>query len=221
MGGLRTALAVSLRLAGLYVATVALGFGLLVLAFRAGLFGALDILFYRGLMLIAIAAPVTFALVAFAVRRVATFTLRDAFTATILSVSLNLSFLVIVPVTVDRSISIFMLGYMANEPDRVFASDAMSAVFVSIYVDRNRQIARRLHEQSVSGNVAPVADGYRITDRGLAVVRVARLMAWLFDSHAGILPLPPGSDHGASTGCCNSGCVSACPAKPSAAIGTP
>ena len=187
--------ATGLRLVVLYVATAALGFVLFVAGFRIGLFGVLDILFYRGLVLIAVAALGTFAIAGLATRRLAPLALRDAFAATVLSMSLNLSFLVVVPVTVDRSISIFMLGYMASNPEETFTPEAMSAIFVATYVDKGRQIERRLHEQTVSGNVTLAGTNYRISRRGLAVVEIARFTAWLFQTQAGILPTPkrPGS----------------------------
>ncbi len=189
-------LGVVVRLGAFYVGSCALGFGLLVSGFRVGLLDRLDILFYRGLALIGLCALVTFAILAWGAHRLRDIGLRDlgardAFAATVLSLSLNLSFLVVVPVTVDRSISIFMLGQMAARADEAFTPEAMSALFVARYVTQGRQIERRLHEQTVSGNVAPAGAGYRITPHGLAVVATARVMAWLFDSHAGILAAPP------------------------------
>jgi hypothetical protein len=190
---MRTLSGLILRLGLLYAASCALGFALFVAAFQLGVLGGIDILFYRGLILIALVGVLTLVAAAIGLRVVAPTGLppRDAFAAAVLSLSLNLSFLVIVPVTVDRSISIFMLGQMAAEPDHAFTSDAMSDRFVSLYVKDGRQIERRLHEQTVSGNVAPDGDGYKITKRGLAVVATARTMAWLFDSHAGILAPEP------------------------------
>ncbi len=176
------------RLGAFYAGGCALGFALLVGGFRAGLLGGLDILFYRGLALIALGSLATFTILALATRRSREVRVRDAFAATVLSLSLNLSFLVVVPVTVDRSISIFMLGAMAARADDAFTPDAMGALFVARYVGDGRQIERRLREQTVSGNVAPERDGYRITRRGVAVIAAARVVAWLFDSHAGILP---------------------------------
>ena len=193
----RAALGPMARLGAFYAAGCALGFALLVAGFRVGLLGGLDILFYKGLALIVLSALATFAILVWATRRRRDPGPRDAFAATVLSLSLNLSFLVVVPVTVDRSISIFMLGEMAARADEAFTPDAMSGLFVARYVTQGRQIERRLREQTVSGNVAPVDGGYQITRQGLVVVAGARVVAWLFNSHAGILaaPVPAASAH--------------------------
>ena len=172
-------------LAALYGCGCLLGLGLLVAAFQFGLLSGFDILFYRGLVVIALAAVATFAILAVALCRAASLGARDAFAAAVLSLSLNLSFLVVVPVTVDRSISIFLLGEMAAQQDSI-TPDSASRLFKSVYVDEYRQIDRRLHEQAVSGNVVADGGGYKITPRGRLVVEVAKTVAWLFDSRAGL-----------------------------------
>ena len=179
-----------LALGSLYVIACALGFGLLVFAFKIGVLAQLDILFYRGLVLIALSFLVTFGLLALVLRHLHATQVgaRDAFAAAVLSFSLNLGFLIVVPVTVDRSISIFVLGQMAAQPDRSFTPDGMSDLFARVYVGDDRQIARRLREQAVSGTVERDGDGYRISARGRFVIATARVIAQLFDSHAGILP---------------------------------
>ena len=183
------ALRLVFALASLYVVACALGSGLLLLGFKAGILAQLDILFYRGLVLIALSFLATFGLLAFVLRQLHTAPVgaRDAFAAAVLSLSLNLAFLIVVPVTVDRSISIFVLGQMAAEPDRIFTADGMSDLFTKVYVGDDRQIARRLREQAVSGTVQREGNGYRISPRGRFVIAAARIVAKLFDSHAGIL----------------------------------
>ena len=186
-------------LAGLYACGCVLGLALLVAAFRLGVLASLDILFYRGLVVIALSAIVTFAILAAGIRTVAPRMLgvRDAVAATLVSLSLSVSFLVVVPVTVDRSISIFLLGEMAEGPEAGLTPDEASRLFKSVYVDEDRQIGRRLAEQTVSGNLEKAGDGYRITPRGRLVVEIAKTVAWLFDSRAGLASprerLPPAS----------------------------
>lgn len=168
--------------AALHAGAAAFGFGCFALLFRADLLPGLTILFYRGLALLALAfcatLPVAVALAAalrpWAARR------RDALGACILSLSLNLSFLVIFPVTVDRSISVFLLGRMDARPDESFTVARARAEFEAVYLDRLGQIERRMAEQTVSGNVAASGEGYAITAQGRAFVRLSRLIARVF-----------------------------------------
>ncbi len=177
-----------LSLGMLYAAGCLIGLALLVLVFRIGLLGGIDILFYRGLVLIVATTAATFAILVVLLRRLRRPGLgaRDAFSAAVLSLSLNLSFLVVVPVTVDRSISIFLLSAMEARPERALTPEAASTLFKQVYVDDYRQIDRRLREQAVSGNLAEAGGAYTITRRGALVVAIARATAWLFDSHAGL-----------------------------------
>ncbi len=167
-----------------YAAGPAIGFVLLAALFRLGVLAEVGVLFYRGLALIAVAFAATFALLFVAARRFGHGGVRgrDAFSAAVLSLALNLSFLVILPVTVDRSISVFILGEMAAHQDRGYSSDQMSRVFSDVYVGDYRQIDRRMREQVLSGNMERIGDGYRITPRGQAFIRTAKLIAWMFDS---------------------------------------
>lgn len=191
MSAIARALRTIFALGALYAVAVVLGLGLLVLAFRLGVLASIDILFYRGLVIIAGVAGLVFVGLALALRRRRPWGLqpRDALAAAVLSLSVNLSFLIVAPVTVDRSISIFVLGQMAADPEATFTPDAMSALFARVYVGDYHQIDRRLHEQAVSGNVEPVGNNaYRITARGRSVIEVSRVIAALFDSHAGLIP---------------------------------
>lgn len=166
----------------LHACAVAFGFVCFALLFRADLSSGVAILFYRGLALLGLAFGITLGAMAalagplrgFGVRR------RDALGACVLSLSLNLSFLVIFPVTVDRSISVFLLGRMAAHPGESFTAERARADFEAVYLGRFRQIERRLAEQTTSGTIAPVGEGYVITPQGIAFIRLSRLVAWAF-----------------------------------------
>ena len=185
----RSAARTAFALGALYAITAFAGLVLLCLAFGAGVLSGIEILFYRGLVLIVFVAVATHASLAAALRRWPTARLgaRDAFAAAALSVAFNVTFLVLVPVTVDRSISLFVLARMADRPQASFTADAMSNLFARVYVDERRQIDRRLHEQELSGNVVREGEGYRITPRGAAIIAVARFTARVFDSRAGLV----------------------------------
>lgn len=167
----------------LYTAAPVIGFVLLVALFRAGVLSQVNILFYRGLALIALAFVATFGLIFALARRgpLAGVGGRDAFSAAVLSLAFNLCFLVIFPVTIDRSISVFVLGEMAAHADRAYSADQMASVFSNVYVGEDRQIDRRLREQLLSGNVERVGDGYRISAHGKAFIQTSKLIAWMFD----------------------------------------
>ncbi len=164
-----------------------LGFAILVALFKSGLFAGIDVLFYRGLVLCALTFVLTVAGLAALGRRVGGVDLAAALSAGVLSLGLNLSFLVIAPVTVDRSISVFILATMAEHDGETLSTAAVDALFRDLYLGRLNQIERRMHEQVLSGTIAAVPGGYRIAPGGHAFLRSARAVAWMFDTDTRLL----------------------------------
>jgi hypothetical protein len=183
-------------LCGLFSSAVALGFVLFAAMFKLGILAGIPVLFYRGLVLAVLAAIATALLLASAIARLRHPELRrrDAVSAAIVSLSLNIAFLVVVPVTVDRSISVFILGRMASENGRVHSADEIRRMFVDGYVLENRQVERRLQEQLLSGNLERAGDGFRISPQGLSFIQLAKASAWLFDADTRFVA-PNGSGH--------------------------
>lgn len=166
----------------LHLASIGFGFGIFVLLFQVDVVPGLDILFYRGLVLLAVALGITVAAATWTASRLRAWGVqrRDALSACILSASLNLSFFVLSPVTVDRSLSVFMLGQMAAHPDETYTAARMRAIFEDVYLGEQRQTERRFAEQVLSGNVVRVGEGYAITRQGLAFIRLSAIVAQAF-----------------------------------------
>ena len=165
-----------------YGAATLLGLTLLVALFKLGVAAGMDIMFYRGLVLCGLAFMAVAAAVAWVGARTGLATVSDAIAAAALSLGFNLAVLVIFPVTVDRSISVFMLGYMAAGPTETYSARDMESAFETIYLKRFQQIPRRLAEQERSGNIVRDGTGYRITAQGEAFIRFSRWIGWMFDA---------------------------------------
>ncbi len=182
-----------------FAAVAFAGLVILILLFRLGAAGSIDILFYRGIVLCGVAFILTTALVAYVGHVTKRVSLREAMAAGFLSLGLNLSFLVIAPVTLDRSISIFLLGYMAAHNDQSFTAGQMEAAFRNVYLDELKQIDRRMNEQRQSGNVHLSNGAYTISRQGMSVVTWARRIGWLFGVEQCLLD-PQSSDRPCGTG---------------------
>jgi hypothetical protein len=170
-------------LAAFHIAAVALCLALFLAASAAGLFGDVSILFYRGLAVLAAVAPVLLLGLILLVRRPWASRLlsaRDAVGATLVAVSLNLTFFVLGPVTVDRSVSVFMLSRLAEAPSPLTAEELRLA-FAERYVGEWDQVGRRLREQMASGNIDRSSDDhYRLTAQGRSFMRTARFISRVF-----------------------------------------
>jgi len=165
----------------LFVGAGVFGLALLIALFKLKLFAGLNVLFYRGLVLIALGTVIVFALSLWVAIKVH-IPPSVALAAAAISASLNLTILIVLPVTVDRSVTVFLLGYMDQHADRTFSTTDLRGAFEDIYLGRWDQMQRRMDEQQLSGNVAPTAAGYRITPQGRSFVQFSRRVAWAFDT---------------------------------------
>jgi hypothetical protein len=178
----------------LFSAAVAAGLAVLIALFKSGALGGIDILFYRGIALCALAAPITAVLVGVVLRKLGTPSARDALAAAALSLGVNLSVLVIFPVTVDRSVSVFVLGYMNAQAGETLSPEEVDDGFRRIYLGELQQIDRRLKEQTISGNLHEKDGRYTISEQGKAFMRTASFIAWLFDTDRRLIERDPAEE---------------------------
>lgn len=165
-----------------FSAAVVLVVGAVIALFWVGFLHQISILFYRGLVLIAIGALFCFFVLILASRKWPVWKPRDAVSACAFACGVAVCLLIVLPVTIDRSVSVFILTRMAALPDRAFTPAEMRATFSDVYLGRYRQIERRLEEQEISGNLARDGAGFRITPQGLAFVRLARFLSRVFQT---------------------------------------
>lgn len=164
-----------LLLAGLTL----LGFAIYVLLFWAGVGSAMTILFYRGVALAIIAAVAVGLVALWPARRKSDSSLPIA--AAALSLSFNICFLVLLPVTVDRSVSVYLLSTIEQRQDAGMTPDELQRAFIDGYVVKMGAIDRRIAEQRTSGNITVDASGkVRLTSQGEHFMAFSRLVARLF-----------------------------------------
>jgi hypothetical protein len=165
------------------------GFALYVGLTRSPLFAGVPIFFYRGLILCALSAALVVALMALRRRR---FDLSTIIAAGALSLSFNICFLVILPVTLDRSISVFMLAQIEQHQDEGLDHQKLARVFVEKYVGDMHQIDRRVSEQRMSGNIALIDGSVRLTEQGHRFLMLSQNLARLFGTDPRFVGLPSG-----------------------------
>ena len=168
---------------------VAAGFILYVGLTRSPLFAGISILFYRGLILCALSAMLVMA--AMALLRRQRFDLATIVAAGALSLSFNICFLIVLPVTLDRSISVFMLAQIEQHQDEALDSRRITEIFVRKYVGDMRQMDRRIAEQTASGNIVTVDGHVRLTDQGHRFLALSRALARLFGTDPRFVGLAP------------------------------
>lgn len=165
--------------AGLYLIATAFFIGL----FHTPLLKSLDVLMYRGTVFIVLSG--IFAVLLMAVCRhvlpAGWITIKDMLLLFCGCCCINMVLFTLIPVTVERSISVFMLSYMDENADLDFTEQDMEKIFVDQYVDGYGAFEKRFHEQIVTGSICSNGDGsYRITERGKWIVKMFRMVAACF-----------------------------------------
>lgn len=163
----------------IYVVCTALFIGL----FHTDILKNMEVLMYRGVAFIVMTGVIA-AVVMGIIRKFWGFvTVRDIIMMFVIFCCVNMVFLTLVPVTVERSVSVFMLSYMDENSDQTFTQESVGEVFTSKYVEDYGAFEKRFDEQVVTGTIEQNPDGsYSITERGRFIVKMFRIIAEWFDT---------------------------------------
>ena len=151
--------------------------------FHTGLLKSMNVLMYRGIAFIVLTGLIA-AIVMGVIRKFWKFvTIRDIIMMFVIFCCVNTVLFTLVPVTVERSVSVFMLSYMDENSDKTFTQEDVGEIFTAKYVNDYGAFEKRFNEQVVTGTIKQNPDGtYSITDRGRFIVWGFRTCAEWFDT---------------------------------------
>ena len=92
----------------------------------------------------------------------------------------TLSYFTLLPVTVERSVSVYMLGHMATHEKEDFFPEQFEQIFYDNYVVKNKAMLKRFKEQEITGSIEKDEKGYRITTKGKYLVKLFYFVGKLF-----------------------------------------
>ena len=146
----------------IYIVCTAMFIGL----FHTGILKGMDVLMYRGIVFIIITGVIA-AVVMGIVRKFWKFvTVRDIIMMFTIFCCVNTVLFTLIPVTVERSVSVFMLSYMEENSDQTFTQESVGEVFTTKYVEDYGAFEKRFNEQVETGTIVENPDGsYSITER--------------------------------------------------------
>jgi len=183
-----------------YGATLIAGFLLYVGLIASPLLSSIPLLFYRGIAIAFVTLPLLAGVLAITRRWIRALDLSTIVGAVALSLAFNITFLVVFPVTFDRSITMFLLARIEAQNGRLDAP-ALERIFVAEYLGSMRQIDRRVEEQSLSGNIVVQSGRIYLTPQGRRLMSEARRIGGWFGAdprfvaaaaqHGPAAPAPP------------------------------
>lgn len=171
----------ALKVVLVYAVTLVGGSVLFIALFHSGLFASVTVLFYRGILLLLVTTLVATVALLIVRRRShgALVQIRDVLLLATLLFSANIVFFTHLPVTADRSISVFMLGYL-NEHGGELTGAEIEDLIVREYIQGHGAVDKRLQEQLVSGDLIQTGDRYRISDQGRSLMGLYKVIADVF-----------------------------------------
>ncbi len=151
---------------------------LFIAMFHIGFLRGIGVLMYEGIgyLLISGIAGVCLLVV---IRKKASFDAKDIFMQFVIFCCVNMVLFTLIPVTVERSVSVFMLSYME---DGTYTKEDIEEAFAEKYVSEYGAFNKRFNEQIVTGSIEETDDGYKLTDRGMFIVSMFRGVSKLFNT---------------------------------------
>ena len=172
-----------IALIGVYILIYLVCTALFIGLFHTGLLKDMEVLMYRGTAFILITGVIAGVIMGIIRKFWGFITIRDIIMMFVIFCCVNMVFLTLVPVTVERSVSVFMLSYMDENSDQTFTEESVGEVFTSKYVEDYGAFEKRFDEQVVTGTIEQNPDGtYSITERGKFIVKAFRTIAEWFDT---------------------------------------
>lgn len=157
---------------------------LFVLLFHTPLFRNVDVFCYRGVILLIVAAFFSGCLAWGGVRvfKKLEMDVKDVIAVFCIFCGITLGWFILIPVTVERSISVYMLSYMDENDSSEITSEEFGNIFYDSYIEDFGAFEKRFAEQEISGNIEAKNNGYVITDSGRFIVNLFRICANVFDT---------------------------------------
>ena len=140
---------------------------------------------YRGILFLILSGGIAALLMLFCMRVMPKgwITVKDVILLFCGCCCVNMVLFTLIPVTVERSVSVFMLSYMDQNEELQFTQKDIEEIFVEKYVKDYGAFEKRFHEQLVTGSIQENEDGtYCITSRGKQIVTMFRMIAKWFQT---------------------------------------
>lgn len=109
----------------------------------------------------------------------ATFDYKDVIISFVLFMSINMVWLSTVVVSLDRSLSVFVLSYLEQE-DRSYSEQELDDVFQKVFIGKYQMLDRRFWEQLESGTIKQDENGYRLTKQGENLVGIFKTVGKIY-----------------------------------------
>ena len=141
------------KIVGVYLAIYVICSVVFVGLFHTPILKGMEVLMYRGIAFIVTAGVLAMIVMFLCTKKwKELFDIKDVILMFLGFCSVNMVLFTLIPVTVERSVSVFTLSYMEENP-QAYTVEEMEEIFNEKYVQEFKAFDKRFKEQIVSGNV--------------------------------------------------------------------
>lgn len=150
-------------------------------SFHLPIFVQQKTLFYRGVILLAVISSIFFALTLIIHQYRSIKYLQLIISAIIVSISLNICFFIVFPVTFDRSITMYLLNTLENQDEMSLSEKGLEQLFIDEYVVSQKAISRRIQEQSIIHFLKKESDQIHLTSKSIGFLNFSEKIKKLYN----------------------------------------
>lgn len=166
-----------------HMAIVLIASVIYMLSFHLSCLNFTKVFFYDGIVrLIIVFSVILLCEILFASKL--SFDYKDIVLSVGVFVLLNMLWFSLCVVSLDRSLSVFVLCYI-DEVESLSGEEIsereLEEIFSDVFVDEYGMLERRYEEQIVSGNIQKGEQGYKLTDRGELMTNIFRIVGKMYN----------------------------------------
>lgn len=159
------------------------------LSFRLPLDSVITVYTYRGIFLLLIVSflmlVILFLLKKFVFKDI---DVKDIIIIILLFTLMHLLVFCMVPVTIERAYSVFMLSEISKAENQTMTIEECETLFLENYIKENDAIQKRFYEQMVTGTVVKTnEDTYKLTDKGNLIISLFNFFDKLYNVDSKLL----------------------------------
>jgi hypothetical protein len=178
-----------------YIVFVLLGSVTFILLLHTPLLKSMEVYMYRGTALIIITGILLWTmLLLLRLKPLKILDVKDTVCIVCFFCCINMVVFTLFPVTVERSVSVFLLSSMDAHDDHVYSKEEIENLLEEDYIEKNNAVDKRAMEQLETGSIEEINGGYRITERGKFIVSMFKLCSEIYNCNSSSLKLAAESE---------------------------
>ena len=157
---------------------------LFIALFWIEFFNFFDVLFLKYFILLIITTCVIFILLLF-FKKLNTFKIistKDILIISLLAFTFNNFIYGLIPFNTSRSVSVMIVGYLYNNKDKSVSNEELNEYIYKLYFLKENAVNMRIEEQIKIGNIEKVENQFKLTNKGLVIVRFMNSITEIFNT---------------------------------------